>query len=104
MTNTETAPAVERRERPVADRRDQIMLYGVVVDVIKMNREVPIIADRMLPEAALPDTPASAAPPGGAGFSLLASGCDPCFGEFFLDPGPTLRILGVPRGQGPERV
>src|ERR1700730_13582034 len=43
-------------KRPIAGTFRQTVLYRVEVDVVQMGRIVPIVADRALPIAALPDS------------------------------------------------
>ena len=87
--------AAKRRMRPICQVSDETMLDRVEVDVIEMNGKVPIIADRVLPIAALPDAALAAANhhPG----SRFDSGQR--FGKRDLDRAPTAGKVGIACGK-----
>jgi hypothetical protein len=86
--------------RPICRVSDETVLDRVEVDVIKMNGKVPIIADRMLPIAALPDAALAAA--NHYRGSRFDSGHR--FGKCDLDRAPTARKVGVALWQGPQAM
>ena len=45
---------MKRRMRPVAHTRDQAVLDGIEMDVVDVVLEIPVVADRVLPESSLP--------------------------------------------------
>ena len=47
--------AVKAAMRPVGDAGYQSVLHGIVVDVIDMALKIRVVADRVLPIAALPN-------------------------------------------------
>ena len=85
---------------PICRVSDETMLNRVEVDVIEMNGKVPIIADRMLPIAALPDAALAAANHHRA--SRFCSGQR--FGKRDLDRAPTAGKVGIALRQGPQAM
>lgn len=53
--------AVKARIGPVRHAGDVAVFDGIVMEVVAVNIEIPLIADRMFPEPALLDAPASIA-------------------------------------------
>ena len=53
--------AVKARIRPIRDPRHKAMFDRIVVEVVAVNVEIALIANRMFPEPPLPDAPASIA-------------------------------------------
>src|SRR5262245_56547230 len=56
--------AVKRRVGPVLDVCHQAVLDGVEPAVVDVAAQVPLVADQVLPIAALPDAALAADPPG----------------------------------------
>ena len=48
-------PSVERRIRPIANALTMSVLDRVEMDVIEVRSKIVVVANPMLPEAALPD-------------------------------------------------
>jgi hypothetical protein len=79
---------------------DETVLDRVEVNVIEMNDKVPVIADRMLPIAALPD--AALATERHHRGTRFDSGQR--FGKRDLDRAPTARKVGIALLQGPQAM
>ena len=80
------------------------VFYRVVMDVVEVAVEVVFVGDGVFPIACLPDAPIAPLPAGGALWLLRSAGCQPGFGEFFLDPSPACRIGVIAGWQSPEGV
>ena len=86
--------------RPICRVSDETVFDQVEVDVIKMNGKVPIIADRVLPIAALPDAAVAA-----AGHHLRArfdSGQGFRKGDLYR--APAARKIGIALRQDPQAM
>ena len=93
-----THKAVKTRIRPRVRARCQRVLDRVVMNVIAMSGEVLLVADSVLPEAALPD--ATPAVLGARGTDRLfgAAACEPCLREFLFDERQSDRESGSRSG------
>lgn len=66
-------PPMLRRERPLVDLGDKLVLRGIGLNIIDVRREIVGVGDDLLPEAALPYPPFAGAaargrdPPSGTG-------------------------------------
>jgi hypothetical protein len=92
--------ATKRGMRPLRRVRDQTVLHRVEMNVIHMRREVPVVADRVLPVSPLPDT--AFAPARHDRRSRLADAYG--FRKPFLDRAPTAGEIGIALRQGPQAV
>src|SRR6185436_13151510 len=86
--------------RPIRQMRDQAVLDGVEMNVVRVRGEIPLVADRVFPISPLPD----------AAFATRAPYRRPAFidrqslRESDLDCAPTAEKITVPLRQGPQPV
>src|SRR5262245_31221460 len=90
--------AMVRRVRPVLDVGDEPVLDWIEPSVVDVVRVVPIVADRVLPVAALPDPALPTYVPAHA--ERLA--CDNGLREAHLYQAPSEREIAIAFRQGPE--
>lgn len=102
--SAETMPrrdlAVERRVRPVGDAGHEAVPDRVDPAILDVPSVILVVADRVLPEPALPE--AHLAPRGLARAAARVG--RHAFGEARLDLLPARREIGIAPRQGPDRV
>ena len=76
----------EAAPRPLGRPGDQAVLDGVEMYVVHVQAEVPHVADRVLPEAWLPDAAVAFTLLAGCQAARLAAGLKECLSEHLLDP------------------
>ena len=91
---------MKTRIRPIHHAPGIPMLHRIEMQIIHMTRIIPLIADRMLPKAPLPDTPlAPRRPDKRTPFRFRKLSCEPR-----LDEPPTIGEIEIPRRQGPDTM
>jgi hypothetical protein len=98
--NAERHHAMEGRIGPILDLRDMAVFHRIEVNVVDVTLKVALIAQRMLPKSALPNSPLAFAVP--ALRDLLMSWH--AASEHRLDQAPARREIRVAFGQCPYRV
>ena len=94
--------AVKARIGPVRHAGDVPVFDRVVMEVVAVAFEIPLIANRLFPEPALPDAPAPIAVAGIRQGLLVAARRQPGWGEVLFDRAPAFGIVGIIRRQGPD--
>lgn len=90
---------MDRRQRPRGRARHEAVLDRVVMDVVHVPGEIVIVAEQVLPKAALPEVELAAAVPVKANVVVRQRPA-----ESGLDCPPPSRVVGVVRWQGPDRM
>ncbi len=97
-------PPVEAGVRPSVRTPREAVLDGIVVDVVDVMDHVVFVADRVLPEAFLPDASLPMAPPRRRNDNLAAAVGQPLLGEQHFDARPTHGEITVAFREFPDTV
>src|SRR5262245_19452100 len=91
---------MERGMRPIVYAADEAVLERIVPAILDVARVVGFVADKVLPEAALPDAAFIARDADSAAPLRLRQ----CLREAALDQSPARREVAIARRQGPDRM
>ena len=98
--NTLLDTTMKTRIRPIHHAPGIPMLHRIEMQIIHMTRIIPLIADRMLPKAPLPDTPlAPRRPDKRTPFRFRKLSCEPR-----LDKPPAIGEIEIPGRQCPNAM